>query len=268
MVNGTITILGCGGSGGTPLATNYWGACDPNQPKNNRTRPSIMIRTERTCVVIDTGPEFRIQTMREQVDAIDAILYTHCHGDHVNGIDDLRYVAIKQRKIQSDENITVPIYGDEFTLNDLQSRFHYMFTHSPDGLYTPLVTPHLIKPGQLVKINELDIMPFSQIHGRGHSLGFKIGDVAYSTDVSAFTNESLSMIKGIQTWIVDCGQYGAETLTVHANMEIVLEWNKIVGAKQIYLTHLTPRCDYDTINSATPDYVSCAYDGQAIEFVS
>ena len=267
MTKCTITILGCGGSGGTPLATGYWGICDPHEPRNIRTRASIAIRTEHTCVVIDSGPDFRTQTLREDIEKIDAVVYTHHHGDHVNGIDDLRYVAIKQRKIQDDESIRVPIYADDYTLNDLQSRFHYMFNNSPDGLYVPLIEPHLIDDHADIIIGDLALKSFIQTHGKGRSLGFRIGNVGYSTDVSDLNDDALNALKGIETWIVDCGQYGTltEDLTVHSNLESVLKWNEIVGAQKLYLTHLTPRCDYQTINNETPDYIDCAYDGLTLK---
>ncbi len=262
-----ITVLGCGGSGGTPLATEYWGRCDPNESRNTRTRASIAMRTERTCVVIDSGPDFRAQTLRENIEKIDAVVYTHPHGDHVNGIDDLRYVAIKQRRIQEDESIHVPIYADDYTLNDLQSRFHYMFNSSPDGLYTPLIETNLIEDyGSITINNDITLQSFVQIHGKGRSLGFKIGDVGYSTDVSHMQDKELEILRGIKTWIVDCGQYdtATEDLTVHTNLESVMRWNETVGAEKIYLTHLTPRSDYQTINAETPDHVECAYDGLKI----
>ena len=263
-----ITILGCGGSGGTPLATNYWGACDPGEPKNRRTRASIAIRTARTCVVIDSGPDFRTQTLRENIENIDAVIYTHPHGDHVNGIDDLRYVAIKQRRVQENDNIRVPIYADEHTLSDLKTRFHYMFNETPDGVYIPLIVAHEIKDYESVTINnDLTLTSFVQIHGRGRSLGYRIGNVGYSTDTSDLDDKALNALKGIDTWIVDCGQYGTDTkeLTVHANLELVLRWNKVIGASKIYLTHLTPRGDYATLNAETPDYIECAYDGLEID---
>jgi phosphoribosyl 1,2-cyclic phosphate phosphodiesterase len=261
-----ITILGCGGSGGTPLATGYWGRCDMHEPRNRRTRASIMVRTQRTCVVIDSGPDFRAQTLRENIDKIDAVIYTHPHGDHVNGIDDLRYVAIKQRRIQDDEAIRVPIYADDYTLNDLQSRFHYMFNHSPDGVYIPLIESNLIDDYADITVDDLTLKSFVQIHGKGRSLGYRIGDVGYSTDTSDLNDKALNALVGINTWIVDCGQYDTPTedLTVHTNLECVLKWNETVGANKIYLTHLTPRADYQTINAETPGHVECAYDGLKI----
>lgn len=258
-----MTILGCGGSGGTPLATGHWGKCDPQQPRNRRTRAAVAIRTTRTSVVIDCGPDFREQTLRCGIGNVDAVLFTHPHGDHANGIDDLRYAAIKQRAL-GNESIRIPIYADDYTMNDLQSRFHYMFQESADGLYVPLVEPNLIKDYESITIGDILCQSFVQQHGHGRSLGYRIGDVAYSTDVSGLDDKALDILKGIRVWVVDCGQYGADYTTVHANYTKVMAWNDVIKAEHLYLTHLTPRCDYDVINAETPDYVECAYDGLEI----
>ena len=257
-----IIILGCGGSGGTPLACGHWGNCDITNPKNRRTRPSISIRTARTCLIIDTGTDFREQTIRENIDSIDAILYTHDHADHVNGFDDVRYTAIK-RRINGESDYIMPIYATVDTMASLRHRFEYMFRTSDDGLYIPLIYPNVIKDSGTVSIGDISVSIFNQIHGAGSSLGIRVGDIGYTTDASDLDDVAKTTLKGIDTWIVDCGQYGASTehITVHPNLERVLDWNKDVGAKKLYLTHLTPRQDYQTINNETPDYIECAYDG-------
>jgi phosphoribosyl 1,2-cyclic phosphate phosphodiesterase len=259
-----ITILGCGGSGGVPLATGYWGLCDPNNIRNRRTRASIAIQTDNTTVVIDSGPDFREQTIINNIHNINAIFYTHPHGDHVNGIDDLRYCAIKQR-IQGQDDAKISIYADDYTLNDMKNRFAYMFQTSPDGIYIPLLDEHILEPVDSKIINgELTIRNFTQVHGATHSLGYCIGDVTYSTDVSDLDETALNAIKGTRIWILDCGQYGADETTVHANYKKILEWREHIKPEKIYLTHLTPRSDYDTINAETPDDIECAYDGLEI----
>lgn len=258
-----VIVLGCGGSGGTPLTTGFWGNCDPENPRNRRTRASVAVRTGRTCVMIDTGPDFREQTIRENITHIDAVLYTHSHSDHVNGIDDVRYAAIKQR-ILTENEVKIPLYADETALNDIKNRFFYMFTASSDGLYVPLVETNLIRDNSVIKIGDIAVQSFVQIHGYGRSLGFRVGDVTYSTDVSDLDKTALDIIKGTKTWIVDCGQYGADITTVHANYAKIMEWYEIIKPEKIYLTHLTPRNDYASINNETPDYIECAYDGLRI----
>ena len=257
-----IIILGCGGSGGTPLVGNHWGNCDPSEPKNTRTRASIAIHTARTCVVIDTGPDFRTQINREDIGNIDAVIYSHAHADHIHGFDDVRYASIK-RRINGEDDYMIPIYAQKNTLNDIKAIFPYMFKVSDDGLYRPLIQDNELQYSDSLTVGDITIQTFDQIHGAGQSMGFRIGDIGYSTDVSEMTDAGLNALNGIHTWIVDCGQYGAneEDLTVHPNLERVLRWNETVQADKLYLTHLTPRTDYQTTNEETPDYIECSYDG-------
>lgn len=255
-----ITILGCSGSGGVPFATEYWGNCDTANPRNRRTRASIHIKTAQASVLIDCGPDFHQQSLREGVKRIDAVFFTHPHSDHVNGMDDLRYVAIK-RRIQGEQDYILPVYMNQYTFDDIHERFPYMFRVSDDGLYRPLFDVNIVNDYQQTVINDLPLTNFKQIHGQGCSLGYRIGDVTYSTDVSALDQKAIESIKGTRIWIVDCGQYGAELTTVHANYAQVMEWAQMVEPERLFLTHLTPRNDYAIINAETPDYIECAYDG-------
>jgi phosphoribosyl 1,2-cyclic phosphate phosphodiesterase len=265
MIDCEIVILGCGGSGGVPLATGYWGNCNPDNPKNRRTRASIAVRTKSTCIVIDTGADFHAQTIANNISNIDAVIYTHDHADHVNGIDDTRYIAI-QKRIKGDDNYRLPIYADKATMRSIQHTFDYLFKISKDGLYIPLLDTYELKTGQIT-IGDIQMTSFYQVHGSGRSIGFKIGDVGYSTDVSNIDDATLKELQGIKTWIVDCGQFGSETknITVHPNFERVLKWNEVVRAEHLYLTHLTPKHDYDVINSETPHNVEAAYDGMSLK---
>jgi phosphoribosyl 1,2-cyclic phosphate phosphodiesterase len=258
-----ITILGCAGSGGVPFAAGYWGNCDPSNPRNRRTRASIHIQDDDTSVIVDCGPDFHQQCLRAGIEHIDAVFFTHPHSDHVNGMDDLRYVAIK-RRIQDEYEYMLPVYMDQYTYDDLFQRFPYMFQVSDDGLYRPLFNVNILNDYQTTTINNMNLTNFLQTHGAGRSLGYRIGDVTYSTDVSALDEKSLDSIKGTKIWIIDCGQYGADEITVHANFSRVMEWESVIKPEKIYLTHLTPRNDYSIINDQTPSHVECAYDGLKI----
>ncbi len=261
-VRGSVRILGCGSSGGVPLVTGYWGACDPAEPKNRRRRASVAVRQGDACIVIDTGPDFRDQTLEQAITKIDAILYTHAHSDHVNGIDELRYLKFVQKQM-------VDAYGDLDTLSELQARFAHMFTASPDGLYQPVVTPRAFATDDYAKphtIAGLTLTPFWQKHGTaGHSVGYRFGSFAYSTDVSVLDETALDVLKGIDIWLVDCAQYGTDYTIVHPNLEQVQAWNAIVGARRVILTHLTPRLDYKTLMAELPEGYEVAYDGMEIE---
>jgi phosphoribosyl 1,2-cyclic phosphate phosphodiesterase len=134
---GVVKILGCGGSGGVPLVTNHWGKCDPNNPKNCRMRASIAVVIDGKTIMVDTGPDFRQQTIDHGIKNIAGVLYTHGHSDHTNGIDELRYVCVLNKT-------EVPIWADESTMQELQTRFSHIFLSSADGIYQPVVEPYVI----------------------------------------------------------------------------------------------------------------------------
>jgi phosphoribosyl 1,2-cyclic phosphate phosphodiesterase len=271
MGTGIVTILGSGGSGGVPLIGNYWGSCDPKEPKNRRTRASIFVELDDVNIVIDTGPDFYHQINRENIERIDCVLYTHAHGDHVNGMDDLRVMSLLSKEI-------IPIYGAADTINEIRQRFDYLF-EMKNPLYQPRLTSTIIRKEDIGTKSEIifekaegqsvcnfKVTPVLQQHGEITSLGYRFGDFAYSTDVSEFTPENLAKLKGIKTWVLDCGQYGQDFILVHPNFEKVLEWNEIVKAEQVVLTHLNPKSDYNSMLESLPEGYIPAYDGLKLSF--
>lgn len=262
MATGLVKVLGCGASGGVPLATGFWGACDPSNPKNARLRASIAVTVNDKTLVVDTGPDFRQQTIRAGITRIDGVLYTHAHSDHVHGIDDLRYVKFIQKEL-------IEAYGDLDTLNELQSRFAHMFMPSADGLYQQVIAPHAFSDadyGRPQTIAGIQLTPIWQHHGvAGHSVGYRFGNFAYSTDVSKLDDASVKALKGIDTWLVDCAQFGTDYTIVHPNFDVVKAWSEQVGAKRVILTHLTPRLDYEAMRQILPAGFEPAYDGLEIE---
>ena len=262
MKQGKLTILGCGGSGGTPLAGNKWLDCDPQEPKNRRLRSSVAIQYENKTLQIDTGPDFRQQINTYGITNIEAVIYTHSHADHINGIDELRYLNAFERD-------TMPIYAAPDTMDELQRRFDYMFRESSDGLYKQVVQPHIMGADMFdrpVTIAGCPVVMTMQDHGRMTSIGFKIGNIGYSTDVSGLSDTALNTLRGVETWIVDCGQYGSDFVYAHPNLDVVMGWNDVVGAQRVILTHLTPRADYRALCDALPQGYEPAYDGMEIEF--
>ncbi len=246
-----VTVLGSGGSGGVPYTGNFWGDCDPNNPKNRRTRPSILLQKGETNLLIDTGPELREQLNRasDWNGHLQAVFYTHFHADHVAGIDDLRAVRYRMDR-------AVDIYSDAKTLEILEHRFEYAFKGNGDH-YKPLVTPHLIE--RKGKIGEIVFQCFDQPHGDITTLGFRFGDFAYTTDVAELTDEAAEILDGVKVLI--CGTVGRAHHKLHADPQTVVQWAERIGAGQVYLTHMNAFLDYDTLCQELPDHVRPAYDG-------
>lgn len=250
-----ITMLGCGGSGGVPLIGNEWGACDPSNPKNRRLRPSIYIEAEGLSILVDTSPDLREQLLTNSIKKVDAILYTHAHADHVHGIDDIRGMNRIMQK-------AIPAYATQKTMDEIQAGFGYIFRPLPEGhgFYKPQLTPHIIN-GQ-IKIGDLDIIPFEQNHGFTTSLGFRIKDFAYSTDVVELSDAAFEKLAGINVWIVDCFMYDQHH--THAHLAKVLEWVGRLKPARTILTHMSARLDYDALKAKLPAHIEPGYDGMII----
>lgn len=260
-----FTILGCGSSPGVPRITGEWGACDPNNPRNRRLRAALLIEQigpdgGRTTAVIDTGPDFREQMVRAKVRGIDAVLYTHAHADHLHGIDDLRGFVIENGR-------RVPIWADTFTMERIRAGFGYCVESPPGSNYPPIVKPMVIHDLQPVVIDgaggPMIFTPFLQHHGSIHSLGFRIGDFAYCTDVSDFPSESLDRLKDLDVLVIDALQYKFHPS--HLSLEQSLDWISRTAPKRAVLTHMHIPLDYETVMRETPEHVEPGYDGLRIE---
>lgn len=258
-MDGKLIILGCGGSAGVPAIGNWWGNCDPAEPRNLRTRPSIALQTETTLVIVDTGPDFREQMNREQLGVPDAIILTHVHSDHVNGIDELRILQRRHKR-------KFPVYAMQETMGKLMQRAGYMFESSEDGFYPAVCDSITLAIGRKLSIGDLEILPFEQDHGTIKSLGVRVGNVAYSTDVKRLDSAAYAALKGVDTWIVDAMGNHARENPVHACIEEIVEMNAIIGATQVFLTHLPPTMDYSALQKELPGGYTPAYDGMTLDF--
>lgn len=260
MTTARVTVLGCGNSTGVPAIGNYWGACDPNEPKNNRTRCSIAVQTNTTTLIVDTGPDFSAQLTRERISHIDGVLYTHMHSDHVNGIDELRVIRFRNKTL-------VPIYSNAETMADLKTRFPYLFDGGNSALYPPILEPHLLDEqhfGTSRHFGDIAYVPFRQDHGSCTSVGYRFGDLGYSVDIFNLDNMAVNILKGVRTWIVDGAAYNQSNNSVHANLETIFRLNQSIGAAQVYITSLTLSMDYQTLISELPQGYAPAYDGLKI----
>lgn len=250
-----ITVLGCGGSGGVPSAAGDWGSCDPDNPRNFRSRSSILVEEGDTTLLIDTSPDVRSQLLRARPKHISAILFTHCHADHVHGFDDIRTLNIKQQ-------LAMDIYADQATLDELRVRFAYAFAAKPEGqFYRPALLPHVIDGP--FRIGALEVRPFVQDHGYSKSLGFRFGKFAYSTDVHALDEAAFAVLAGVECWIVDAVREAPHP--VHAHVALALEWIARVRPRRAWLTHMNYTLDYAALAARLPQGVEPAYDGLEID---
>ncbi|MEG9861137.1 MAG: MBL fold metallo-hydrolase [Parvularculales bacterium] len=276
-----ITILGSGSSGGVPRIGGHWGKCDPAEPRNRRRRCSLLIegfkdhrppengpneqnngqREENvTRVLVDTAPDMREQLIDAGVGWLDGVFYTHAHADQAHGIDDLRVVAINGRR-------RVDVYMDTPTAEILTQRFDYCFETPPGSPYPPVLqvfpltalTPVTVDgPGGGVTAS-----PFLQEHGSIMSLGFRVGNIAYSSDISDIPGESIPALEGLDCWIVDALR--RDPHPSHAHLDTTLEWLERFKPRLGVLTNLHVDMDYRTLCAELPDNVIPAYDGMVID---
>ncbi len=261
----TVTILGCGSSGGVPRIGGYWGNCDPKNPKNRRQRCSLLVQRQNkngdsTNVLIDTSPDLRNQLLAAGVGRIDGVLYTHPHADHIHGIDDLRVAAIN-------ENKRVDVWADEHTAEMLQTRFFYCFHTPPGSDYPPILNLHLLDVGKPVSVDgpggEIELTAFSVHHGRIDALGFRIGGVAYTPDISGIPDETLPALENLDCWIIDSLRHKSHPS--HFTLDEALQWVHRMNSKTAILTNMHIDLDYQTLADETPENISPAYDGRRVK---
>ncbi len=251
-----LIVLGCGGSAGVPAIGNWWGACDPAEPRNIRTRPSVCIMTNNTLIVVDAGPDFLWQMNREKLGCPDALFITHAHSDHINGIDEFRIL----QRLNNQRRF--PLYALSDTLQNLQKRLDYMFQTSEDGFYPAVFDGQAVNPQMPLTIGDIKLLPFVQMHGSVRSMGLRVGDTAYCTDVKQMDDAAIQSLTGIKTWIVDAAGHKSTTNPVHMGIDEIIELNESrIGASKVYLTHLPPTMDYRTLMAELPAGYEPAYDG-------
>lgn len=259
-----VTILGCGNSSGVPGIGNYWGACDPAEPKNLRMRASIAVQSETTSLVIDTGPDFRHQMNRAAIETLDAVLYTHGHADHVAGIDDLRAFHFRSKTL-------VPIHANGETLEMLKARVPYLFQGGDHAIYPPILEPHEIAArdfGRALKIGDISFLSFEQDHGSCHSVGYRFGDFAYCVDMHRLDERALEILRGVKIWIVDGAAYKDESNPVHAHLTRLYAYQEQIQAQKVYVTSLSLAMDYRKLMEELPAGFFPAYDGLSFDGLS
>ena len=260
------TILGCGSSGGVPRIGNDWGACDPHEPRNRRRRCSLLIEgwkdgiPEPTRVLIDTGADLREQLLDANVDRVDAVFYTHEHADHTHGIDDLRVLALHNRR-------RVDVYFSPECGQRLREAFGYCFASPPGSNYPPILNAHEIVAGQALSVEgpggTLSIRVFEQLHGDINSLGFRINDLAYSCDLSGLPAGSHEAVTSLAVWIIDALRPTPHPS--HLSLPETLELIERFAPRQAVLTNMHIDLDYAATEDETPNNVTPGFDGMRID---
>lgn len=251
-------MLGCGSSAGIPFIGCDCAVCTSNDPKNNRTRVSLLIEINGKNILIDSSPDLRQQALRENIRRIDAVIYTHDHADHTNGIDELRSFNYLQQDV-------IPAYASADTLKTLKERFGYAFLPKPENLwYRPCLEVHEIvdKAVGSFSLFGTEIRYFQLGHGKWKTYGYRIGNFAYCTDCDAIPEDSFSQLEGLEAWIVDCLRI--EPSYSHAHLEMTLGWIERVKPKRAILTHMNHDFDYETFKASLPAGVEPGYDGLTI----
>lgn len=248
-----ITILGSGTSTGVPMVGCTCAVCTSEEPRDKRTRSSVLIETSGKYILVDTSTDLRKQAIRQRIPRIDAVLFTHSHADHIHGIDDLRGFHFIHKRV-------IPCYGRKETLDVIAGNFAYIFKGKESEGYAPLLEAHIIQhPFQLFGKT---IIPVPLIHGGSQSTGYRVDDTAYLTDCSAIPDSSRALLGGLEVLIIDALRYTPHIN--HLNIEGALRVVEELRPKRAIFTHLTHEVPYKD-GERLPAGVEFAYDGMILE---
>ena len=259
----TFTILGCGSSGGVPRLGGNWGDCDPANPKNRRRRCSLLVTRETaegtTRILVDTSPDMREQLLDAGVGALDGVIYTHSHADHMHGIDDLRQVVFNIRR-------RLAVWADGPTQGALIDRFAYAFVQPEGSPYPPILDLHTIDGPFTIEGagGPVTLHPFLANHGTIDALGFRIAGLAYLPDAVAIPAESWPMLDGLDLFVVDALR--RKPHPTHAHLAMTLDWIARAAPRRAVLTNMHVDLDFATVEAETPPNVTPAHDGMVLEF--
>lgn len=250
-----VRVLGCGTSTGVPKIGNQWGECDPQEPRNRRSRSSIVVESSGERLLVDCGPDLRQQLLEAKIGRIDAVIVTHDHADHCHGIDDLRPLTQTSKQ-------ALPVYARANVLQQLRHRFAYAFVQA--GFYPPVVEPREL--GVDLRIGDATLRFVDQPHGRITSLGMRIEEngrsLGYAIDFNELTPDMADLYKDADVWICDCLMRRPHPS--HAHLDAVLGWTKELGIGQVYLSHMGNGMDYASLVAELPDWAAPAHDGLEI----
>lgn len=246
-----LTVLGCGSSSGCPVAACPCPVCTGSDPKNRRTRCAAWLQIGGRHWIIDTGPEFRLQALRERIPRVDAVLYTHAHADHFNGIDDLRAFCFRQKS-------AIDVYGSAHTIEQLHSRFSYTLLEPNRHWNRPVLTPHILC-GSRTTIDGIEIRHRQLPHGIWQSTVFRIGNIAWLTDIGDIDTACLNDLRGLDYLFLDCLM--DKRYPTHLGVQQAFDFSREIKAKHTYFIHMSHLLDYRSFAARCPENTAPAYDG-------
>ncbi|MGD0155392.1 MAG: MBL fold metallo-hydrolase [Terracidiphilus sp.] len=258
----TLTFLGTGTSMGVPTLACDCAVCTSADPHDRRLRPSVLLRWQdgenaaERIVVIDTGPDFREQALRQRLNHVDAVFYTHAHADHILGMDDLRPLSF----IASKRGAPIPLYADRQVAEVLERTFGYTF--SPQSKYPTRARVRLVPLGDHNLLHGVDFIRIPLWHGEQAIVGYRFGNAAYMTDVSAIPESSFALLEGVEVLAISALRHTPHPS--HSTVKQSLEWSRRVGARQTWFTHISHDLGHEETNRALPADAKLAYDGLSV----
>ena len=254
-----LTFLGTGTSFGVPQIGCDCAVCRSSDPRDKRTRSGAVLESQGVTILIDTPPELRLQLISSGFSSIDAVVYTHEHADHINGIDDLRIFSVRRRQ-------PLPLYGPAETLERLRSSFNYIFddTVRPyEGTSKPRLTLHPVEPGHAVDIGGVEVLPLAFQHGHLRVFGYRFGKLAYITDVKTIPPAEQELLRGLEVLVLNALWWRPHP--THLSISEAVETARALKVPRTYLTHLTHETGHAQLEAELPAGVFPAYDGLTVE---
>jgi phosphoribosyl 1,2-cyclic phosphate phosphodiesterase len=254
-----LTFLGTGTSFGVPQVGCTCAVCRSTDPRDRRTRSGAAVEHGGATILIDTPPELRVQLLATGLTRADAVLYTHDHADHINGVDDLRIFSVRARR-------PVEVYGPSETISRLHASFPYIFDDAAvpyAGTSKPSLTTHAVEPGELLSVAGLDVLPLAFDHGRSRVFGYRLGPLAYITDAKAIPPEERECLRGLEVLVLNALWWRPHP--THLSIPEAIETAQALGARRTYLTHLTHETGHADLAAKLPPGIAPAYDGLVVE---
>ena len=254
-----LTFLGTGTSFGVPQIGCECAVCRSTDPRDRRTRAGAIVETNTAAILIDTPPELRLQLIAGGFSRVDAVLYTHEHADHINGIDDLRMFSVRQGR-------PLPVFGPQETMDRLRSSFNYIFDNAVrpyEGTSKPSLELCAMEPGRPVRVAGIEVLPLAFWHGHVRVFGYRLGGLAYITDVKAIPEAEREHLRGLDILVLNALWWRPHP--THLSIDEAIETAQALGARRTYLTHLTHETGHAALAARLPSGIFPAYDGLSVE---